>query len=74
MRVVLIFALALGTMSCASPPRIDWAKTAQSALEGTCRQSSRCDVPACRDPEAGSGCDNPYPGQSGRANAPFVTP
>lgn len=61
MRVMLIGVLGFLLAGCATPVRVDWAGTAAGVMQGVCRQSSRCDVPACdpgsRDPGT---CDNPY--------------
>jgi hypothetical protein len=72
MRKVLALAALLLTAGCAQGMSIDWARTGSSALEGVCRQSSRCDVPACDQgpgPRQGA-CDNPYAGQDGRRTRP----
>ena len=61
MRFVLISLLGVLLTGCATPVRIDWAGTAQGVMQGVCRQSSRCDVPACdRDSRESGPCDNPY--------------
>jgi hypothetical protein len=61
MRLVLIGTLACLLGGCAAPVRIDWAGTGQGILQSVCRNSTRCDVPACDGEARDSGpCDNPY--------------
>lgn len=61
MRFVLITVLGVLLTGCATPVRIDWAGTAKGVVQGVCRQSSRCDLPACdRDAKDTGPCDNPY--------------
>lgn len=72
MRTTLALAgLVVLLGGCATPPRIDWQKTAENMAAGACRQSSRCDAPECGRGSANPGaCDNPY----GRSSLPAPTP
>ena len=61
MRLLLIGLLGCSLAACSTPPRLDWAGIGQGLMQSTCRQSSRCDVPACDPGARDTGvCDNPY--------------